>query len=211
MSQEKQLPGDVTQVIEALARGDPRATNDLLDTVYEELRRLARARMADEPNAGAGMTLQATALVHEAYLRLVGSASSGPKWENRGHFFGAAALAMRRILVERARHQKRIKHGGGRQRFDVDDHDVLQSITDYDRTDLVALDEAIKKLEKVDPRKAKIVSLRYFAGLSIAETAAALDLSATTVKNEWLFARAWLHREIDGGEDEPKGESEEKK
>jgi RNA polymerase sigma factor (sigma-70 family) len=169
------------------------------------------------------MTLQATALVHEAYLRLLGAtnqkqdddvdadrdadrdadvaASNDPaRWENRGHFFAAAALAMRRILVERARHQKRLKHGGGKQRLDLDDqHDALAAAqADYDGTDLVALDDAIKKLEAIDERKAKIVSLRYFAGLTVQETAAALDLSPATVKNDWAFARAWLHRELSG-------------
>jgi RNA polymerase sigma factor (sigma-70 family) len=215
--------GEVTRVVESLATGDRQRTDQLLALVYDELRRLARARLANEAHAGAGMTLQATALVHEAYLRLLGAtnqkqdddvdadrdadrdadvaASNDPaRWENRGHFFAAAALAMRRILVERARHQKRLKHGGGKQRLDLDDqHDALAAAqADYDGTDLVALDDAIKKLEAIDERKAKIVSLRYFAGLTVQETAAALDLSPATVKNDWAFARAWLHRELSG-------------
>jgi RNA polymerase sigma factor (sigma-70 family) len=208
----------VTQVLDAIQRGDRHATDELLSLVYYELRRLACSRLAGEPNAGAGFTLQATALVHEAYLRLLsgpaapeavqpqpdGSKSvTGPaRWQNRGHFFGAAALAMRRILVERARHQKRLKHGGGQQRVDLDGEQIASAKADYDQTDLVALDDAIHKLEQIDPRKAKIVSLRYFAGLSVQETANALDLSPATVKNEWAFARAWLHREL-GGKNPP--------
>jgi RNA polymerase sigma factor (sigma-70 family) len=210
--------GEVTRVLASLQSGDRQSTDQLLALVYDELRRLARARLAGEANAGAGMTLQATALVHEAYLRLLGAAKEKvaqdesapapaeaaspqrPVWDNRGHFFAAAALAMRRILVERARHQKRLKHGGGKQRLDLDDQrDALAATSgDYDGTDLVALDEAIKKLEAIDARKARIVSLRYFAGLTVHETAAALDLSPATVKNEWAFARAWLHRELSG-------------
>jgi RNA polymerase sigma factor (TIGR02999 family) len=201
--------GEVTRVLSQVQRGDREATDRLLAMVYEELRKLARARLSDEPNRGSGMTLQATALVHEAYLRLVGNApkedrsdgaagAKAPTWQGRGHFFGAAALAMRRILVERARYQKRIKHGGGRNRVDVENQDLPQSDANYDRTDLIALDDAITKLEQLDPRKAKVVTLRYFAGLSIDETAGALDLSPATVKNEWTFARAWLHRELSG-------------
>jgi RNA polymerase sigma factor (sigma-70 family) len=215
--------GEVTRVLASLQSSDRHVTDQLLALVYDELRRLARARLAGEANAGAGMTLQATALVHEAYLRLLGaakektaedrpasnSAANDPaaatadnpaRWDNRGHFFAAAALAMRRILVERARHQKRLKHGGGKQRLDLDDErdGLAADQGEYDGTDLVALDDAIRKLESIDERKARIVSLRYFAGLTVQETAAALDLSPATVKNEWAFARAWLHRELSG-------------
>jgi RNA polymerase sigma factor (TIGR02999 family) len=196
------LSHDVTVALEAVRRGDPRAAENLLKAVYDELRELAHARMTREPGRGAGMTLEATALVHEAYLRVVGSQEGGrepQRWENRGHFFGAAALAMRRILVERARHRRRIKHGGGLDRVELDDAADSISHTDpNDGTDLIALDEALEKLEKLDPRKAKVVSLRYFGGLSVEETAAAMDLSTATVKNDWAFAGAWLHRELSG-------------
>lgn len=154
--------------------------------MYDELRKLARARLARERQAQ--QTLQPTALVHEAYLRV---ASQPRRWDRRGHFFAAAALAMRRILVERARHYRRIKHGGGGERVDVDEG---MAGADPDLTDVIAIDEALSQLEATDPRKAKVVTLRYFAGLSIEETAAALDLSPATVKNEWTFARAWLFR-----------------
>ena len=193
------LSHEVTVALEAVRRGDPRAAENLLKAVYDELRELAHARMTREPGRGAGMTLEATALVHEAYLRVVGDGDKEPqRWENRGHFFGAAALAMRRILVERARHRKRFKHGGGRDRVELNEQVELVDDDTADGTDLIALDEALQKLEKVDPRKAKVVSLRYFGGLSVEETASAMDLSPATVKNDWAFARAWLHREISG-------------
>jgi RNA polymerase sigma factor (TIGR02999 family) len=197
---------DVTRVLNAAERGEPQAAQRLLEVLYDELRELARSRMAREPGGGAGMTLQATALVHEAYLRVVGGGGGGEEgagggspqvWQNRGHFFGAAALAMRRILVERARYRKRIRHGGGLNRVDLDGVAVVDAESE-NGTDLLALEEALTKLEQLDPRKAKVVSLRYFAGLTVEETAAALDLSASTVKNEWAFARAWLHRELGG-------------
>jgi RNA polymerase sigma factor (TIGR02999 family) len=128
----------------------------------------------------------------------LGAGGGSPQvWQNRGHFFGAAALAMRRILVERARYRKRIRHGGGLNRVDLDGVAVVDAESE-NGTDLLALEEALTKLEQLDPRKAKVVSLRYFAGLTVEETAAALDLSASTVKNEWAFARAWLHRELGG-------------
>jgi RNA polymerase sigma factor (TIGR02999 family) len=185
-------------VLAAVERGDAKAADELLELVYDQLRALARSRMAREPGGGAGMTLDATALVHEAYLRVVGDDKNKPRqqWEGRGHFFGAAALAMRRILVERARHRKRLRHGGGRERVDVDAARILADKPEHDGTDLIALDEALAQLEKMDARKAQVVSLRYFAGLSIEETAAAMDLSPATVKNEWAFARAWLHRQL---------------
>lgn len=187
---------DVTQLLEAIGRGDQKASAELLPLVYEELRQLARSRMANEQAGGAGHTLQPTALVHEAYLRLVGG--SDLKWDNRGHFFGAAARAMRRILVERARHHGRIKHGGGMKRVELGESALNQPLTNEpEPTNLLALDEVLEKLEKYDKRKADVVMLRYFAGLSIEETAAALSVSPATVKNEWMFARAWLHREVE--------------
>jgi|SRR5579859_4396798 len=195
------LSHEVTVALEAVRRGDPQAAENLLKAVYDELRELAHARLTREPGRGAGMTLEATALVHEAYLRVVASSEGRPepqRWENRGHFFGAAALAMRRILVERARHRKRFKHGGGRDRIELNDQLDLVQTDEKDGTDLIALDEALEKLEKLDPRKAKVVSLRYFGGLSVEEAAAAMDLSTATVKNDWAFARAWLHRELSG-------------
>jgi len=168
----------------------PGTSGDLLPEVYDELRKLARARLARERESN--QTLQPTALVHEAYLRV----SGGPKerrWDRRGHFFAAAALAMRRILVERARHYQRVKHGSAADRVELDSAIVR---VDPSLTDLVAVDEALARLEQTDPRKAQIVSLRYFAGLSIEETAGALDLSPATVKNEWAFARAFLYRAL---------------
>jgi RNA polymerase sigma factor (TIGR02999 family) len=181
-------PKEVTQLLEAAANGNGAAAADLLPLVYEELRKLAQARMANER----AQTLQPTALVHEAFLRLVGEDAQKPQWQNRGHFFGAAAQAMRRILVERARHRGRLKHGGGRERVDLN----AEAIVNPEATDLVSLDAALDRLQQHDPRKAEIVLLRYFAGLSIEETARAISLSPATVKNEWAVARAWLHREL---------------
>lgn len=204
---DPQLPSlaQITLALNAVQRGDLHASDHLLGLVYAELRQLARARIAKEPGRGAGMTLEATALVHEAYLRVVGGKKEDkPKWDGRGHFFGAAALAMRRILVERARHNKRIKHGGNVDREEFHENLPIAAAA-ADGTDLIALDEALNKLEKVDARKAKIVSLRYFAGLSVEETADAMDLSPATVKNDWAFARAWLHRELAGSDKEGGG------
>ena len=159
---------------------------DLLPQVYDELRRLARARLAREP---AGLTLQPTALVHEAFLRVAGD-KTDRRWDKRGHFFAAAAIAMRRILVERARHYKRIKHGGAQHRVELDSESpaIAPAIPD-----VLAIDQALTRLEQMDPQKAQVVMLRYFAGLTIEETAASMDLSPATVKTEWAFARAWLH------------------
>ena len=181
-------PRHMTQVLQAAGAGDPTAAAELLPLVYEELRRLAQHRMAGEP---AGQTLQPTALVHEAYLRLLGDQEV--HWQNRGHFFAAAAESMRRILVERARRVRRIKHGGGRQRLDLDAAEIP---ADGDSQDMLALDEALRRLQGIDERKGQIIMLRYFAGLSIEDTAQALGLSRTTVKDEWSFARAWLYREL---------------
>ncbi len=190
-------PSDVTQLLNHAAQGDSGAAERLLPLIYEELRKLAAARLAREPGGGAGLTLQPTALVHEAYLRLVTPPAGGaePQWNGRGHFFGAAALAMRRILVERARHSGRVKHGGGRNRVELGDHPGQEPA---DGTDLLALDDALSKLSAYDERKAQVVMLRYFAGLTIEETAAAMELSPATVKTEWTFARAWLHRAMTG-------------
>jgi RNA polymerase sigma factor (TIGR02999 family) len=170
--------------------GGPGTSDEMLPEVYDELRKLARARLAREhrPN----QTLQPTALVHEAYLR-VSRDRQDQRWDRRGHFFAAAALAMRRILVERARHYQRIKHGQAAEHVELDSG-IMR--VDPALTDLVAVDEALTRLAQTDPRKAQIVSLRYFAGLSVEETAAALDLSPATVKNEWAFARAWLYRAL---------------
>ena len=163
-------------------------SEDLLPLVYDELRTLAAARLAREKP---GQTLQATALVHEAYMRLSGDPDV--KWNNKGHFFGAAALAMRRILVERARRVGRIKHGGGRGRVPLTG---IQVEADGESLDFVALDEALRRMEKEDPRMAQVVMLRFFAGLSIEETSNAIGVSANTVKREWACARAWLHDEL---------------
>ena len=171
--------------------GGPGTSGELLPEVYDELRKLARARLARERRSG--QTLQPTALVHEAYLRVSGSGPRDRQWDRRGHFFAAAALAMRRILVERARHYQRLKHGQDAERVELDS--AIMRV-DPALTDLVAVDEALTRLAETDPRKAQIVSLRYFAGLSVEETAAALDLSPATVKNEWAFARAWLYRAL---------------
>jgi RNA polymerase sigma factor (TIGR02999 family) len=173
------------------ASGESGSSSELLPEVYEELRRLARSRIAREP---AGLTLQPTALVHEAYLRLAGDGSDR-RWDRRGHFFAAAAIAMRRILVERARHYRRVKHGGEQHRVELDDESPAMAPA---LPDVLAIDQALTRLEQIDPKKARIVLLRYFAGLTIEETAAAMDLSPATVKNEWAFARAWLHDALGG-------------
>lgn len=192
MDAAPEVPRDVTLLLAKVSEGDSRAAAELLPLVYDELRRLARSRMANE---AAGQTLQPTALVHEAYLRLLGGADL--KWDGRGHFFGAAALAMRRILVERARARGRIKRGGGAARVPLEDEALA---AEPPPESLLALDEALDRLTAYDKRKADVVMMRYFAGLSIEETAAALGVSAATVKNEWTFARAWLHREISKGD-----------
>lgn len=167
----------------------PCRAEDLLPLVYDELRELARVRMAREAR---GQTIQATALVHEAYMRLVGTADPG--WNSRGHFFGAAALAMRRILIEQARRRGRLKHGAGRERIELDDACAAIS---GPLTNVLAVDEAIKRLETHDPRKGQIVNLRYFAGLTAQQTADALDVSLGTVEREWRFIKAWLRDELE--------------
>lgn len=182
----------VTQILHSVGREDPRAANQLLPLVYEELRQLAQKQMANEPP---GQTIQATALVHEAYLRLVGDPKL--RWESRAHFFAAAARAMRQILVDRARRRQAVKHGGDRARMSLNQIELAYDPTTLDEAEqLVALDEALDGLEGMDARKAQIVMLRYFAGLTIQETAKALNLSRTTVKDEWQFARAWLYSKM---------------
>jgi len=181
---------EVSQLLTEVDQGDPQAASQLLPLVYEELRRLAAARLATEPS---GNTLQPTALVHEAYVRLVG-APNGDHWDHRGHFFAAAAEAMRRILVDRARQKAAVRHGGAMQRQALDP-DI--AATPEPREDLLALDDALSRLEAEDPLKAKLVKLRYFIGLTLAEAAVALDLSERTAGRHWAFARAWLRRAVE--------------
>jgi RNA polymerase sigma factor (TIGR02999 family) len=180
---------DVTRILDAAGQGDPRAAAELLPLVYDELRRLAAAQMAREQP---GQTLDATALVHEAYLRLVGD----QQFENRRHFFAAAAEAMRRILVENARRKRSLKRGGDLRRLDLD---VEQHIQAERSEPLLALDEALQRLEARDPAKAQLVKLRYFAGMSIEQAAETLAISVTTANRWWTYARAWLHEEIRRG------------
>jgi len=179
----------VTLLLDAAAAGDRKAAADLLPLVYDELRRLAAARLAEEPS---GNTLQPTALVHEAYLRLVGS-PDGEHWNHRGHFFAAAAEAIRRILVENARRKKRTKHGGDRCRLSLD---AAESLVQAPSEDLTALDEALTRLTAHDPLKAEVVKLRFFAGLTMPEVAQALDLSLATAERYWTYARLWLYAEL---------------
>jgi RNA polymerase sigma factor (TIGR02999 family) len=183
---------DVTRILSAIEQGDPHAAADLLPLVYDELRKLATQKLAREP---AGQTLQATALVHEAYLRLVGTGAARG-WSGRGHFFAAAATAMRRILIERARQKRRQIHGGARQRREL--HPDIAAAPEPDE-DLLALDAALAKLGERDPVKARLVELRYFAGLTGEEAAEILGISARTADRYWVYARAWLRREMEGG------------
>jgi RNA polymerase sigma factor (TIGR02999 family) len=179
---------EVTQILSAIEQGDPRAAEELLPLVYAELRQLAAAKLAQEKPA---QTLQATALVHEAYLRLV-DVEKVQAWNSRGHFFAAAAEAMRRILIDNVRRKRRPKHGGDRQRVDLDEALSL----DNPRDDLLALDEALTRLAAQEPIKAEVVKLRYFAGLSLDEAAAVLGISLATAKRYWAVARAWLFAEL---------------
>jgi RNA polymerase sigma factor (TIGR02999 family) len=182
---------DVTQILSAIEQGDPSAASDLLPLVYEELRRLASSRMRQEKS---GQTLQPTALVHEAFMRLVGG-DAGRQWDGRSHFFAAAAEAMRRILIENARRKGRVKRGGELNRCDLHDDDAV--VVDSDNADeLLCLDEALNKLAVEDPQLAKLVELRYFTGLTIEETARVLGVSPRTTKRNWAYARAWLQREM---------------
>ncbi len=179
----------VTHLLSSLAAGDRQASEQLLPVVYDQLRRAAQQRMAQERTSH---TLSATALVHEAYMRLVGD--DDPKWDGRAHFYAAAAEAMRRILIEHARSRNRVKRGGDRQRIPLN---VLDLAADQDPEQIMSLDAAIERLANEDPRLAEIVRLRFYAGLSVEQTAAALAISDRTVKRDWAFARAWLHRELE--------------
>jgi RNA polymerase sigma factor (TIGR02999 family) len=180
---------DVTRILSAIEQGDARATDQLLPLVYEELRALAAQRLSQEVP---GQTLQATALVHEAYLRLVGAEPQD--WASRGHFFKAAAEAMRRILIDNARRKKSLKRGGGRRPVDLDESLVADDARQAEA--VLALDEALAKLAKQDPTKADLVKLRYFAGLTIEQAAKALDISHATAERYWDYARSWLRVEI---------------
>lgn len=184
---------EITQILAQIDSGDPSVAEQLLPLVYGELRRLALAKLALEQP---GQTLQATALVHEAYLRLVGSGAHEPSWDSRGHFFAAAAEAMRRILIEQARSKQTRKRGGAARR--VGWNEVASYVADDvdSRDDLLALDEALALLEREDPAKAQLVKLRYFAGLTLEETASALGISLATAKRHWIYARAWLYGKI---------------
>ena len=180
---------EVTRVLQLIQQGDAAASERLLPLVYEELKKLAAARLAHEAS---GLSLQPTVLVHEAYLRLV-DVKTEPQWNSRGHFFGAAAEAMRRILVEYARHQRSEKHGGGFQRVELD---AVQPQVPARDDDLIALDEALSRLEERWPEKAKLVKLRYFAGLTLPEAATALNISQATAERHWSFCKAWLYSEL---------------
>jgi RNA polymerase sigma factor (TIGR02999 family) len=183
---------EVTRLLAAIDAGDRQAADALLPLVYAELRRLAARKLAHETP---GQTLDATGLVHEAYLRLV-DADGDPPWDNRGHFFAAAAEAMRRILVDNARRKRSRKHGGGRQREDLEDVDLAAP---EPSEDVLALDEALTRLAARDPVKAELVKLRYFAGLSLPQAAEVLGISTSTADRYWAYARAWLYREITRG------------
>ena len=187
---------DVTQILDNIRKGDSKASEELLPIVYDELRRLAAYKMACE---SAGQTLQPTALVHEAWLRLVGHEEV--RWENRAHFFGAAAEAMRRILIDNARRKHALRHGGGQQQVQLDDLDLAAAAA-AESDQLLAVHEALNKFTARDPVKAELVKLRYFAGLTIDEAAKVLGISAPTAKRYWTFARAWLFREISESEAE---------
>lgn len=184
------IMSDVTSILNAIESGDAHAAAQLLPLVYDELRKLAAQKMANEKP---GQTLDATALVHEAYLRLVGD-SAEQCWNTRGHFFAAAAEAMRRILVENARRKMRKKHGGGRQRLDVEEVDSPDRSVEDER--ILAVDEALQRLAEQEPKVAEVVRLRWFAGLSIEETAETLNISVRTANRHWAYARAWLYQRL---------------
>jgi RNA polymerase sigma factor (TIGR02999 family) len=180
---------EVTQILNAIEQGDPHAAEQLLPLVYDELRKLAAHKLAQENQ---GQTLEPTALVHEAYLRLVGG-EKATRWDSRGHFFIAAAEAMRRILVEGARRKGRKKHGGGLVRVDIDLGDIVSPMADGD---FLALDDAMTRLAAEEPVMVQLVRLRFYAGLSNKEAASALAISTATAKRYWRYARAWLHRDV---------------
>ena len=191
---------DVTRILTAIERGDVRAVDKLFPLVYQELRQLAAQRMSKE---SPGQTLQATALVHEAYLRLVGEENQ--HWSSRHHFFSAAAEAMRRILIENARRKKSLKYGGGRKRIALDEA-ILMKDDDTATDDLIELDKALEKLSKKDKVKADLVKLRYFVGLTNEQAAEVLGISASTADRHWAYARSWLRLEI--AKDDPDGLSQ---
>jgi RNA polymerase sigma factor (TIGR02999 family) len=184
-------PGEVTRFL--LAAGPPGAAPDerLLQRIYDELRQMAHRRLAGEPK---DLLSHTTSLVHEAWMRLVGNANLG--WQSRAHFFGAAAEAMRRIIIDRARSRRALKRGGGRAPVALDPASL--AAPSADSVDLLALDEALSRLEQLDPRMAQVVKLRFFAGLSVEDTAEALNISARTVNRDWIAARTWLYHELDG-------------
>jgi RNA polymerase sigma factor (TIGR02999 family) len=180
---------DVTNILSKIEQGDPSAPEQLLPLVYDELRKLAAARLANEKP---GQTLQPTALVHEAYIRLV-DVQKDQHWNSRGHFFGAAAEAMRRLIVENARRKGRLKHGGAMQRIDLDSGVILKESPQWD---LVGLDEALARLAEREPQKAELVTLRFFGGLTMAEAAKVLGVSLATAERYWTFAKSWLFAEL---------------
>jgi RNA polymerase sigma factor (TIGR02999 family) len=181
---------DVTRILNAIEQGDPRATEELLPLIYDELRLLAAQKLAKEPP---GQTLQATALVHEAYIRLIGTETQN--WDRRGHFFAAAAEAMRRILIENARRKRTHKRGGEQKRVELNEP-ILIAANQTALDEILALDEALEKLAKKDELKADLVKLRFYAGLTIEQSAKSLGISLTTAKTYWAYTRAWLMREV---------------
>jgi RNA polymerase sigma factor (TIGR02999 family) len=187
---------DITRILDAIEHGDPHAAAELLPLVYDELRRLAAQRLARE---APGQTLDATALVHEAYLRLVPVSQQTTHWDNRGHFFAAAAEAMRRILIDNARTKGRLRRGGAWRRVDLD---AAHRVADLPDDDLLDLDAVLTRFAELDPTRAELVKLRFFAGLTMPEAASALGLSLATAERYWSFARAWLYAELTRG-DEP--------
>jgi RNA polymerase sigma factor (TIGR02999 family) len=186
---------EVTQLLNAMGHGDPNAAAQLLPLVYDELRRVASKWLAQE---APGQTLQPTALVHEAYVRLTGTTDTDIRWENRRHFFAAAAEAMRRLVVENARRKKLRKHGGDRRRVSLEE---AESMVKTPSEDLLALDEALTRLAADDPIKAEVVKLRFFGGLTMPEVAQSLELSLATVERHWTYARTWLYAELAGEDD----------
>ena len=182
---------DVTQILQAIEHGDAKAADELLPLVYEELRKLAAYKMANE---SPDQTLQPTALVHEVWLRLAGN--EGRKWNGRTHFFAAAAEAMRRILIDNARRKRALRHGGGQQRVDILEQDLAASVNDEEQ--LLAINDALDRFAVRDQQKAELVKLRYFVGLTIEEAADILGISVATAKRYWIYARAWLQAEING-------------
>lgn len=189
---------DVTQILVAIQGGDARRTEELFPLVYDELRRIASQKLAGERP---GMTLQATSLVHEVFVRLV-DVSRAPSWSSRGHFFAAAAEAMRRILIEEARRRQRVKRGGGRRRVSLDEAATLVGQDVHTAEDILALDEVLTRFEQTAPDEARLVKLRYFAGLTIDQAAQSLGISAATAKRQWVYARSWLYRQLSHGHDE---------